>query len=65
MLYANNSRGKLEAAILGGMSQIMLTLSRLAQDLMIFTMRSLITLNFRQLLYRKFDNAAEAKSGCM
>ena len=38
VLYANNSRGKLEGLILGGMSQIMLTLSRLAQDLMIFTM---------------------------
>jgi argininosuccinate lyase len=38
VLYANNSRGKLEGLVLGGMSQIMLTLSRLAQDLMIFTM---------------------------
>ena len=38
VLYANNSRGKLEGLILGGMSQIMLTLSRLAQDLIIFTM---------------------------
>ena len=38
VLYANNSRGKMEGLVLGGMSQIMLTLSRLAQDLMIFTM---------------------------
>ncbi|MFA5689048.1 MAG: argininosuccinate lyase [Kiritimatiellales bacterium] len=38
VLYANNSRGKLESIILGAMSQVMLSLSRLAQDLMIFTM---------------------------
>ncbi len=38
VLYANNSRGKLESVILMAMSQVMLTLSRLAQDLMIFTM---------------------------
>ena len=38
VLYANNSRGKMESVILMAMSQVMLTLSRMAQDLMIFTM---------------------------
>lgn len=38
VLYANNGRGKLEGLVLAGMSQVMLTLSRLAQDLMLFTM---------------------------
>ena len=38
VLYANNGRGKMESIVLGAMSQVMLTLSRLAQDLMIFTM---------------------------
>jgi argininosuccinate lyase len=38
VLYANNSRGKNESIILGAMSQVMLTLSRMAQDLMLFTM---------------------------
>ena len=38
VLYANNARGKLESIILGALSQVMLTLSRLAQDLMQFTM---------------------------
>lgn len=38
VLYANNGRGKLESIILGAMSQVMLSLSRLAQDLMLFTM---------------------------
>ncbi|HMP68200.1 MAG TPA: argininosuccinate lyase [Pirellulaceae bacterium] len=38
VLYANNSRGKLESVVLMAMTQIMLTLSRLAQDLMLFTM---------------------------
>ena len=38
VLYANNSRGKNESVILSAMSQVMLTLSRMAQDLMLFTM---------------------------
>jgi argininosuccinate lyase len=38
VLYANNGRGKMESIVLGAMSQVMLTLSRLAQDFMIFTM---------------------------
>lgn len=38
VLYANNSRGRVESIILSALAQIMLTLSRLAQDLMLFTM---------------------------
>ncbi len=38
VLYANNARGKMESIVLGAMSQVMLTLSRLAQDFMLFTM---------------------------
>ncbi|NLX25150.1 MAG: argininosuccinate lyase [Lentisphaerae bacterium] len=38
VLYANNGRGKMESIVLGAMSQVMLTLSRLAQDFMLFTM---------------------------
>ncbi|MDZ8118997.1 argininosuccinate lyase [Pontiella agarivorans] len=38
VLYANNGRGKMENLVLSAMSQVMLTLSRLSQDLMIFTM---------------------------
>ena len=38
VLYANNARGKTESVILFALSQVMLTLSRLAQDLMLFTM---------------------------
>jgi argininosuccinate lyase len=38
VLYANNSRGRVECVILSALSQVMLTLSRLAQDLMLFTM---------------------------
>ena len=37
-LHAANSRGKLESVILSALSQVMITLSRLAEDLMIFTM---------------------------
>lgn len=38
VLYANNARGKIEALVLQAMTQVMLSLSRLAQDLMLFTM---------------------------
>ncbi len=38
VLYANQGRGRMESLVLDGMSQVMLTLSRLAQDLMLFTM---------------------------
>lgn len=38
VLYAVNARGKIEAAVLSAMTQIMLTLSRLAEDLILFGM---------------------------
>jgi len=38
VLYANNSRGKMEALTLNALSQIMLDLSKLAEDLILFTM---------------------------
>lgn len=38
VLHANQARGKLESAILSALGQIMLTLSRLAQDLILFSM---------------------------
>ena len=41
VLYANNARGKMESVILMAMSQVMLTVSRLAQDLMLFSMPEL------------------------
>jgi argininosuccinate lyase len=37
VLYAQNSRGKVEAAIVQVLSQIMLDLSKLAQDVLLFT----------------------------
>lgn len=37
VLYANNSRGKVEAIILSALSQVMLDLSKLAEDLILFT----------------------------
>lgn len=38
VLHAGNSRGKMESVILSALSQVMITLSRLAEDLMLFTM---------------------------
>ena len=38
VLYANNSRGKFEAMVLDGCDYITLTLSKLAQDLIIFSL---------------------------
>lgn len=37
VLYAQNSRGKMEMAVLGALCQIMLDLSKLAQDILLFT----------------------------
>lgn len=41
VLYAANARGKCEAVILSSLSQVMLTLSRLAQDLILYSMPEL------------------------
>jgi argininosuccinate lyase len=38
VLHANQSRGKLESAILAALGQVMLTLSRFAEDLVLFSM---------------------------
>ncbi len=38
VLHAGNTRGKIESVILGALGQVMLSLSRFAQDLMLFTM---------------------------
>jgi argininosuccinate lyase len=37
VLYASNSRGKCEAAILSALAQVMLSLSRLAEDLVLYS----------------------------
>lgn len=38
VLYASNARGKCEGVILAALSQVMLTLSRFAEDLILYTM---------------------------
>jgi len=38
VLYANNSRGKVEAAVISALAEIMVTLSKMATDLIIFSM---------------------------
>ena len=38
VLYASNARGKVEGIVLNAMGQVMLTLSRLAQDLILYSM---------------------------
>ena len=38
VFYASNARGKCEAIVLGALGQVMLTLSRLAEDLILFSM---------------------------
>lgn len=37
VLYVNNSRGKIEAVILDGVEKVMLTLSKIAQDIILFS----------------------------
>ncbi len=38
VLYVNNSRGKIESVILDALEQVMITLSKMAQDLILFSM---------------------------
>jgi len=38
VLYASNARGKVESVILASLSQVMITLSRLAEDLILYSM---------------------------
>jgi len=38
VLYVNNSRGKIESVILNAVEQVMLTLSKMAQDMILFSM---------------------------
>ena len=38
VLYVNNSRGKVESVILDAVEQVMITLSKMAQDLILFSM---------------------------
>ncbi|MEM7393889.1 MAG: argininosuccinate lyase, partial [Verrucomicrobiota bacterium] len=38
VLYASNARGRIEIVLLNAMSQVMLSLGRLAQDLMLYTL---------------------------
>lgn len=38
VLHASNTRGKCESIVLSALAQVMITLSRLAQDLMLYTM---------------------------
>lgn len=38
VLHANHTRGKVDAAILNALGQVMITLSRIAQDLILFTL---------------------------
>lgn len=38
VLYVNNSRGKIESVILDAVEQVMITLSKIAQDLILFSM---------------------------
>jgi argininosuccinate lyase len=38
VFYASNARGKLESIVLGALGQVMLTVSRLAEDLILFSM---------------------------
>lgn len=38
VLYVNNSRGKIESVILNAVEQVMLTLSKMAQDIILFSM---------------------------
>ncbi len=51
VLYVNNSRGKVESIILDALEQVMLTLSKLAQDIIIFSMPEFKYFSFPDDMY--------------
>jgi argininosuccinate lyase len=65
VLYVNNSRGKYEAVILDAVSQVMLTLSKLAQDLILFSLREFGYFRLPDELFSGSSIMPQKKNPCM
>jgi len=65
VLYASNARGKCEAVILSALVQVMLSLSRLAEDMILYSAPEIRLFQpAPRVLHWKQYHAAEEQSGC-
>ena len=65
VLYVNNSRGKFEAIVLDAVDQVMLTLSKLAQDLILFSLPEFGYFNLPVELFAGSSIMPQKKNPCM
>jgi argininosuccinate lyase len=65
VLYVNNSRGKVEAVILEAVEQVMLTLSKLAQDLILFSLPEFGYFGLPAELFAGSSIMPQKKNPCM
>jgi argininosuccinate lyase len=65
VLYVNNSRGKYEAIVLDAVAQVMLTLSKLAQDLILFSLPEFGYFHLPDELFSGSSIMPQKKNPCM
>jgi argininosuccinate lyase len=65
VLYVNNSRGKVEAVILDALHQVMLTLSRLCQDLILFSLPELGYFSLPEELFAGSSIMPQKRNPCL
>jgi argininosuccinate lyase len=65
VLYVNNSRGKFESVVLEAVEQVMLTLSKLAQDLILFSLPEFGYFNLPDELFSGSSIMPQKKNPCM
>jgi argininosuccinate lyase len=65
VLYVNNSRGKLESIVLDGLEQVALTLSKLAQDLILFSLPEFGYFHLPEELFAGSSIMPQKKNPCM
>jgi argininosuccinate lyase len=65
VLYVNNSRGKFESVILDGVEQVMLTLSKMAQDLILFSLPEFGYFRLPDELFAGSSIMPQKKNPCM
>jgi argininosuccinate lyase len=65
VLYVNNSRGKVESIILDALEQVMLTLSKLAQDLILFSLPEFGYFRLPDELFAGSSIMPQKKNPCM
>jgi argininosuccinate lyase len=65
VLYVNNSRGKFESIVLDAVEQVVLTLSKLAQDLMLFSLPEFGYFRLPDELFAGSSIMPQKKNPCM